>query len=66
MLNVFFEEGVRVISFLGKYFRTFMKNDSTFLLNQNIVDSELVSIFKEVQETKNLVSKMQKIHITYF
>jgi len=42
-----------------------MKNDSTFLPNQNIVDSELVSIFKEVQEAKDLVSKMQKIHITY-
>ena len=42
-----------------------MKNDSTFLPNQNIVNSELVSIFKEVQETKNLVSKMQKIPITY-
>ena len=42
-----------------------MKNDSTFLPNQNIADSELVSIFKEVQETKNLVSKMQKIPITY-
>jgi hypothetical protein len=42
-----------------------MKNDSTFLSNQNIADSRLVSIFKEVQETKNLVSKMQKIVITY-
>ena len=65
MLNVFFEVGVRVISFLGKYFWTFMKNDSTLLPNQNIADSKLVSIFKGVQETENLVSKMQKILITY-
>jgi hypothetical protein len=42
-----------------------MKNDSTFLPNQDIADSELASIFKEVQETKNLVSKMQKTLITY-
>ncbi len=42
-----------------------MKNDSTFLTNQNIADSKLVSIFKEVQETENLVSKMQKIPIKY-
>ena len=42
-----------------------MKNDSTFLPNQNSADSELVSIFKGVQETKNLVLKMQKIPITY-
>ena len=42
-----------------------MKNDSTFLPNQNIADSKLVSIFKGVQETENLVSKMQKIPIKY-
>jgi hypothetical protein len=42
-----------------------MKNDSTFLPNQNIADSKLVSIFKGVQETEDLVSKMQKIPFTY-
>jgi len=42
-----------------------MKNDSTFSPYQTIPDSELVSIFKEVQKNKNLVSKMQKIRITY-
>ena len=42
-----------------------MKNDSTFSPYQIIPHSELVSIFKEVQKTKNLVLKMQKIPITY-
>ena len=40
-----------------------MKNDSTFLPDQNIADSELVSIINEVQETKDLVLKMHKFAI---
>jgi len=65
-LSVYFKESERVNSYFRERFLDFYEKWFHFFPNQNIPDSELVSIFREIQKNKNLVLKMQIFSIASF